>query len=217
MEIKNEQPIPKKYIQVLLHIAINGAKTKYEIEKETHISHASVFDAVKFFEQKGILEGEQIGKTRIGLPLKKFKLTFFGVCMALKHANPDSNDYGKIIQNWKHVSPWLFGKFDYLVKRVGRQEAQWFFYSYLRDIRKPVAPEEVFEKSVYNTIVAFEENFIYEESSQDWQSNFEKWVQVFKEDIDFRSLIMEFIDDGFKYAKKYLEWTNFLKNKMQNL
>lgn len=211
------QKLPKKYVQVLLYIAKNGAKTKYEIEKETRISHATVFEAVKFFEEIGVLEGEQIDVTRVGLPLKKFKLTFQGLYIALKYA--DLNDYQKIIEKWKHLSPYIFDKYNYLNQKLGKVEAGLFFYRYLRDvgdIREIVTPEELIEECVCETILWYKDEYDREEKpSEEWNRQFDRWINTFKENPEFRNIVMDFIYSEIEYHKKSLEWIESVKNKMQ--
>ena len=210
MKKSNFRPISETYKRVLLHIALKGAKTKYEIEKETRISHTSIFNAVRFLVKNGILKGEQIGFTRVGLLKTRYHLTLFGVFTALKYA--DFNDYSKIIEKWKHLSPFLFGKYDYLVQKVGKEEAGEFFYRRLRDIKEPASDKEIFEELIVETIIWYRDGFLYD-NVREWHK-FDKWIEIFKEDSDFRSVVTEFIDMESKSAKKYLEWLRFFKDKM---
>lgn len=209
--------LPQKYVEVLLHIAKKGAKTKYEIEGETDISHASIFEAVKFFEEIGVLEGQQIGVTRVGLPLKKFKFTLQGLYIALKYAN--LNDYEKIIEKWKHLSPYIFNKYNYLNQKLGKKEAGLFFHRYLRDVgdtREIVTPKELIEECVYETIFWYKDEYDRKEKpSEEWNRQFDKWINTFKENLEFRNIVMDFINSEIEYYKKSLEWIEFVKNKME--
>jgi len=119
-----ERPLPESHKKVLLGIAKKGPQTKYKIEKETKVNHASTHEAVKNLLNMGMLEGEEVGTTRVGLPKTEYKLTFFGFYMALKNA--DGEDYGQIIKKWRYLEPLLLGKWDYFVQKVGKEQTKNF-------------------------------------------------------------------------------------------
>jgi len=114
--LKDRLHMTESQKKVLLQIAKKGPQTKYNVEKETKVNHASVHEAVQHFLHARIFQGEKVGVARTGLPKTKYKLTFLGVCLAMIVA--DSQDYDNITMNWGFLFPQVLGKWKHF-KSIG--------------------------------------------------------------------------------------------------
>lgn len=224
--------MPGSHKKVLVYIALEGPKTKYDIEKGTKINHASIFQAVKNFLDSGALEGEVIGTTRTGLPKTNFGLTFLGLVMALQIT--DIRNYKKIIHKWRNLEPILFGRWNYFEEIVGRKETEEFFYKSVRfaSIRSS-KPEDIMEDFRADAVVGhfakFREEifdvdpevfpeFGYEQSNrkqrrQKYTHIFEKWIDAFRADSQLMEYVRGIIMDEGRHAIVMKRWVDFLKQK----
>ena len=210
---------------------MEGPKTKYDVEKGTKVNHASVFEAVNNLHKLGALEGQIIGTTRTGLPKTNFGLTFFGLITVLK--NIDVKNYKKIIHNWKHLEPILFGRWNYFEEKVGRKETENFFYQSVRSMFSPRKSEEMLEDFRGSAIVGhfamFREEIFdcdpevfpesgYEQSDQIQRRQkqvhtFEKWIETFKGDSKLMEYVQQIIEDESRQSIVMKRWVDFLKQK----
>jgi hypothetical protein len=82
--------IPEIQRKILSYLAMKGPQTKYKIEKETRINHASVHETVEKLKILGIIKGENIGQTRTGLKKVKYWLTAKALIYAAQQGLIDS-------------------------------------------------------------------------------------------------------------------------------
>jgi hypothetical protein len=209
------RPIPKTYGKVLLQIAKEGPQTKYEIETVTKVNHASVHEAIRYFLKVGELEGEKIGITRVGLPKTNYKLTFSGLCRALITA--EKQDYDKIIHKWRHLEPLLLGKWEYLKEKVGKTEAELFFFRFGRLVLEIGPPDEEMIE-VYREDIVMEildpNPFLNANPDSDELDKLGKWVKVFQEDSDLKQRAIRCVTWRLRDSIKEVDWFRKLKRQI---
>ncbi|MGQ9642194.1 MAG: hypothetical protein ACUVUF_08815 [Candidatus Bathycorpusculaceae bacterium] len=203
---KGRLSITESLKKVLLQIANEGPQTKYRIEKYTKVNHASIHEAVKNLVNAGVLEGEHIGTTRIGLPKTQYKLTFYGLCIALAVAKRE--DYDKIIQKWKHLEPLLLGRWAHLKQKIGRKEAEDFIFHASSAVKEYSSPEKAMEDFTNTAMWR-----IIELDPEGPQPSFEKWIEAFKADPQLKRLAVRYIDEQLVCARANMKWFSSLKRR----
>lgn len=206
--------MPKSYIRVLLHIAMEGPKTKYRIEKETRLSHAMVHEAIAVLLDYGQVEGKRVGTTRVGLPKTEYKLTPRGLIEAIAVA--EESDVGRIAQKWKHIEPVFIGKWDYFIEKVGKEKTAQMLRraaSYL-DWMTAESNVELFRKEAINHVLAEYQHKLFKSlkvSSLEKQE-LEKWIETFEGDPELRRYFRNSVNETFEFLQKGMEWIQFLKS-----
>jgi len=209
------QPIPESHKKVLLHIAKEGPQTKYEIEIKTKINHASVHEAIKNLLNLGLVEGEKIGTTRIGLPKTKYKLNFHGLLRAIRIS--DLKDLDKIIEKWKNLDHLLFGKWGFLVAKIGRSEVEKLLMQAAAFVDTFHGDETILDEFRAEVLGGLYDDY----RDKFWAKGaknlrFEKWIEVFKVDAELKNYIMEYLEETLRSARKDIEWVQFLKRKLSH-
>ena len=205
--------MPKSYIRVLLRIAMEGPKTKYQIEKETGLSHAMVHEAIKVLLDYGHVEGKRVGTTRVGLPKTEFLLSPRGLIEAVAVA--EQNDVGRIAQRWQHTEPVFFGKWNYLVEKVGKEKTVTMLRraaSYLEWMTVGNNVERFRNEAVSQVLAEYQQRL---SKSKDMSSlekkELEKWIEAFEGDLELKCYFRNYIEEKMKFLKKEMEWIQFLK------
>ena len=198
---------PENYVRVLLHIAIGGPKTKYQIEKETKLNHATIHEAIRVLLAHKQIRGKVVGTTRVGLPKTEYGLTPRGLFEAIEVAKAEYTE--KIVQKWKHIEPILVGKWDYLVKKVGIRKVRKLFRDAARysDFDWLWTDENVEE--FIDTIVLL----LFGPASEVDDEDLEKWIRAFRGNTKLREYAEDYIIDQLKFAKDVMEHAKFLKKK----
>jgi hypothetical protein len=172
-----------------------------------------------------VLEGEQIGTTRVGLPKILYKLTFFGLCMALKYA--ESNDYERIIQKWRHLDPVLLGRWEYFKQKVGRLEAELFVQLSVSNMRLTIDRQKAWEwfkdEAIWGLFKHYEEGSKRENPEfernyerlhgQSPKQDFEKWMEAFQADPQLKKFAMEYIERNLEATRENLRWFLYLNRR----
>jgi len=222
--------------KVLFYIALKGTpQTKYSIEKETKINHASVLEAVNELEKKGALKGEKIGQSRAGQDIKKFVLTRQGAFLAIKqfhfwplHPKEKGNaeSIGKVADSWQSLEPILFSKWRYFEKELGQGVGIAFlvlsaFYidndENLEEDRDTVI-KECFE-SLENAINYYDYIKDDQKMLDDYTKNYgrnaeaslDAWVKVIRQDSDLKKYFVNYLDFLYFEAENRLSWGQYLK------
>ena len=208
---KGKQSITESLKKVLLQIAKEGPQTKYKIEKYTKVNHASIHEAVKNLVNAGVLEGEQIGKTRIGLPKTQYRLTFYGLCIALSVAEP--KDYDKIIQKWKHLEPLLLGRWAYFKQKIGRKEAEDFIFQASSAVKEYGSPEKAIECFTNTAMWRLIEWDPEQYKREGPKPGFEKWIEAFRADPQLKKLAEKYIAEQLETARANMKWFLSLKRR----
>lgn len=233
--------LPTSQLKILKHLALQGPEpkepqTKYQIQKNTKINHASVCEAVDTLLKLGALEGERIGKTRTGQPMTKYSLTLSGVGLALsrcdqKNGLVDVRIYPAVASKWSSEEPILLGKYHYLTTKLGEDVAKAILFSNawhmagesdweIDDLRVH-AIDEMFQR-VRETIDQFEANQGDKKAMDSYRRIFgetdpiavlDALLNAFTEDADLNKYLRMYLDEVAARAKCEEDWGNFLKNR----
>jgi len=114
------EDMPGSCSKVLFHIARKGPKTKYQIEKEIRINHATIHESIKILLACRLVTGEKIGTTRVGLAKIEYKLTAKGLVEAIRTFKREYVE--EIVHKWMYVEPLLVAKWDYFVAKLGKRK-----------------------------------------------------------------------------------------------
>jgi len=241
LDLRKAYPLAGSERKVLVHIALTGKQTKYDIEKKTGINHASVHDAIEEFKKTGFLEGIEIGKTRTGQPKTEYSLTFYGASLALLNLDLNKRKLiTTITQKWVHLEPVLFAKYSEQKKRLGEELANNFqiLTAYACIINKVylnpdyLSPDDfriaVIEALLEMARFAAEENRIHEENfpeeaksdaaekCDDPEETLDKWLKEIKQDPELKGYFATYVDDVYRKAAAELKWGHFLKQQIKN-
>lgn len=219
--------------KILFNIALSGKpQTKYCIEKETKINHASVYEVVTTLETQGVIESIKMQSRNPKQTMRKYSLTRYGAFLAILQLyfwpfNPkDRNKIGDIAEKWEKLEPVLFGKWKYFEQELGKGVGVAFlvFASFYTD------KDEDLEDDRYNVISeCFEqlENMIsqyYDAANnpktmenylkwagRDPESSLDAWVKIIRHDRDLNKYLLDYLDDVFDNAEARLKWGQYLK------
>jgi len=208
--------MPESYKKVLLHIAQEGPKTKYQIEKETRLSHATVHEAIYVLSNYGQIEGKTVGTTRVGLPKTQYSLTPRGLIEAILEVE----DMGKIIQKWKHIEPVIIGKWNELVEKIGKKNAEKIIIhasSYL-DWITAGSNVETFRE---HAIELFFREYAYElfetkTSNPSAKQELENLITALKTDEQLKHYARKYIAERMNTLRKELECVQCLEKKLSD-
>lgn len=239
----NPDYLPKSQRNILTDLALKGPnpaklQTKYQIEKDTAINHASICEAIDKLALKGpnqALIGENIGETRCRKQSVKYNLTLYGVWAAI--VNSDSKHYCEIAKEWEQSAPKLLGKYPYLFKYAGEKNANAFLHHIaVLGISEPDLNQDdlgIFAISIFLDHIRGMIEFIeIKDDSNPSHVKFHKevywgienpvpfldvWLRIFKGDPDLNKYLDTCLEDFFLSAEHELSWSNFLKQKMQTI
>jgi hypothetical protein len=139
--------------QILLYIAKNGPKNKYEITSKSGIDrYATIHETIKKFESSFIVEGKIEGKARTGLIKKSWHLTLLGFCLAIEYSAEE--DYDKIINVWKNMDPTILCSWNLIMKTVGEKEAHRFIKFYKEGLNETISQSNTLLFSNLSKIIA---------------------------------------------------------------
>jgi len=208
--------MPESYKKVLLHIATTGPKTKYQIEKETRLSHAAVHEAIHVLSNYGQVEGKKVGTTRVGLPKTQYSLTPRGLIEAILEVE----DMEKIIQKWKQVEPVIIGKWDHLVDKIGKKNTQKIIAhaaSYLDWITAGSNVETFRERAIELFIREYAyELFKNKNTNPSSKQEIENLITALKTDEQLKQYAQKYITERKNNIQKELEYVQFLETKLSD-
>lgn len=206
--------MPKSYVRVLLHIAMKGPRTKYQIEKETGLSHAIVHEAIEVLLDYGHVEGKRVGTTRVGLPKTEFLLSPHGLIEAIAVA--ERNDVGRIAQRWQHTEPVFIGKWDYLVERVGEEKTVTMLRraaSYLEWMTAGNNVERFRNETIRQVLAEYQQKLFQSgDISSLKKQELEKWIEAFEGDPELRRYFRNYVEETSELLQKGMDWVQFLKS-----
>ena len=134
---RNEIPKHQENIQRMLHIlAINGPQTtwgmaKVELANETSKIRTREKQFRKFLvgredrgrHSPGILEIGLVvidGKNKLKAPANIYRLSIHGILYCLDVLDLTNKEIDMMAKQYEHILPWIFGKWDYLKKTIGK-------------------------------------------------------------------------------------------------
>lgn len=193
--------------QVLLYIAKEGPKNKYQLTKSTGISHASMHELMKVLKNTGMVEGKTDGKARTGLDKISYGLTLFGFCITIRYADP--KEYFEICSRWSSLD-YLISKINSFSVTVGKAEAEKFVRLF---------PEVIKEGNKVLSGCAFKEMVISKLFSKlsNEKASYKKWIEVFVADKTLESCLELYLKKAYGYAKEELKWLEAVLNENENL
>jgi hypothetical protein len=223
--------------KVLFYIALKGKPTtKYSIEKETRINHASVHEAVNELEKGGALKSEEIGQSRARQAMRQYSLTRYGAVLAIlqfhfwpiaaKEKAKTAKNISNVAENWKYLEPILFGKWEYLEQVVGKGVGVAFLILTAFNYDENLDPEENRQSIIRECFDSLENSLMYynyikpdqkalENYSQSFGSNVEEfldsWVKAIRNDSALNKYFEDYTDFLFEEAEGRLRWCQFLK------
>lgn len=194
--------------QVLLCLAKDGAKNKYQLVKSTGISHASMFNLMRFLENVGLVEGKKEGKTRVGLDKISYGLTLFGFCVAIRHADP--TDYLGICSRWGSLD-YLISKVDSFIVAVGKDETEKLIALF---------PDAIKEADKALSGCAFRGMVISQLFSKlrgrvGTVLFTSKWVEVLVFDETLKPYLESYVKEAYRCAKEELGWLETVINMLR--
>jgi len=199
------EDMPRSYIRVLLHIAKQGPKTKYQIERETKISHATIHEAIRVLLACRQIKGEKIGTTRVGLPKVEYGLTPRGLIESLYVAKRE--DVEKIVQIWKYVEPLFIAKWDYFVTKVGKRKTENMF----RGAAEYFDWDSGSMSSNVDQFIAWAIEYIFEENMEEEELN--RWVRAFRGDRQLKQYVIDYVERDLEFAQDLLKRARLLQKK----
>jgi DNA-binding MarR family transcriptional regulator len=187
---REKQPIPESQKRVLIQIAEKGPQTKYEIEKQTGVNHASIHEIVNAFVKAGLLKDRKTGVTRVGLPKRTYSLTLHGLCAVIGHLKEHSLE---IIEKWAHLEPVFFGRSKYLMEKVGKEEVQRVFRT---------AARQEFDFNMKNVPYNVLSELFFDPHDP---SDLADWIEAFSGDPELRRLGIEYLESMIRQYRDELE------------
>jgi DNA-binding PadR family transcriptional regulator len=225
-------PVVPTQRKILFNIALSGKpQTKYCIEKETKINHASVYEAVTTLENQGVIKSTETQSRNPKQTMREYCLTRYGAFLTIEQLhfwpfNPkDRNKIGKVAEKWNLLEPVIFGKWKYFEQELGTGVGIAFlvFAAFTSD------KCEDLEDDRYNVISECFEQFgnmidQYYNAKNDpkemenylkWagpnpETSLDNWVKTIRNDPDLNKYLMQYLEDIFELTKARLRWSQYL-------
>lgn len=236
--------LPGTQLDILKYLALLGPEpdkkqTKYKIQIETKINHASVSEATSKLTEMKALKSEYVGTSRAHQPMFKYKPTLKGVFMSLSRCDQrdgliDHRIYKKIAEKWSQKEPILLGKYRYLSDILGEEVAKaiifynaWNGYAYVEECSeiaelRQVVISELFER-VRRVIDQFNWSMEELETAETYKKLYgeanpavilEKLIEAFTGNSELNRYMEQYLEEVFEKAKEEENWGNFIKRKL---
>ena len=222
--------------KVLLYVASYGPNIKYKIEKGSKVNRSLVHQIVNEFVAAEIFSSKIVGKSRVGLPITEYGLTFYGLCLSLELNNypetpgffngASANSFSTILEKWRYLEPLILGNCRYFCEKLGRDRAlSGLFhcvYGLDRESENPKSPYSFVQQAIGHTLDYYENQIrrlsLLAQTDQRKQAmvNYHiternKWLDAFLQDTNLNPFVKAYIDDKIRLLNKSLNYLNDLK------
>jgi len=105
----------EKHGQVLVHLAVNSPRTKYQMEKAItpRIDHATLHKIVSDLKETASVKVVKIGRSRVGLKMEYYDLRLAGVIGAIQQDRGNMLNLDAVAKKYRSYLPLIFRKWQF--------------------------------------------------------------------------------------------------------